>query len=84
MAKFGDISPWCRHAEKKMIPANVWKIAFHAEILYRIITNMLWWGTGSSIRHTKTIKIQTVFYVVRTVHFGMKLYNDQCNAKVFN
>jgi hypothetical protein len=24
------------------------------------------------------------FYVVRTVHFGMKLYNDQRNAKVFN
>jgi hypothetical protein len=23
-----------------------------------------------------------VFYVVRTVHFGMKLYNDQRNAKV--
>jgi hypothetical protein len=25
-----------------------------------------------------------VFYVVRTVHFGMKLYNDQRNAQVFN
>jgi hypothetical protein len=24
------------------------------------------------------------FYVVRTVHFGMKLYNDQRNAQVFN
>jgi hypothetical protein len=24
------------------------------------------------------------FYVVSTVHFGMKLYNDQRNAQVFN
>jgi hypothetical protein len=24
------------------------------------------------------------FYVVRIVHFGMKLYNDQRNAQVFN
>jgi hypothetical protein len=24
------------------------------------------------------------FYVVRTVHFGMKLYNDQHNAQAFN
>jgi hypothetical protein len=24
------------------------------------------------------------FYVIRTVHFGMKLYNDQRNANVFN
>jgi hypothetical protein len=24
------------------------------------------------------------FYVVRTVHFGMKLYNDKRNAQVFN
>jgi hypothetical protein len=24
------------------------------------------------------------FYVVRTVRFGMKFYNDQCNAQVFN
>jgi hypothetical protein len=24
------------------------------------------------------------FYVVRTVHFGMKLYNHQRNAQVFN
>jgi hypothetical protein len=24
------------------------------------------------------------FYVVRTVHFGMKLFNDQRNAQVFN
>jgi hypothetical protein len=24
------------------------------------------------------------FYVVRTMHFGMKLYNDQRNAQVFN
>jgi hypothetical protein len=23
-------------------------------------------------------------YVLRTVHFGMKLYNDQHNAQVFN
>jgi hypothetical protein len=23
-------------------------------------------------------------YFVRTVHFGMKLYNDQLNAQVFN
>jgi hypothetical protein len=23
------------------------------------------------------------FYVVRTAHFGMKLYNDQCNAQIF-
>jgi hypothetical protein len=27
---------------------------------------------------------QPKFYVVRTVHFGMKLYNDQSNAYVFN
>jgi hypothetical protein len=26
----------------------------------------------------------SLFYVVRTVHFGMKLYNDQRNAQVFN
>jgi hypothetical protein len=25
-----------------------------------------------------------LFYVVRTVHFGMKLYNDQRHAQVFN
>jgi hypothetical protein len=25
-----------------------------------------------------------IFYFVRTVHFGMKLYNDQRNAKVFS
>jgi hypothetical protein len=25
-----------------------------------------------------------IFCVVRTVHFGMKLYNDQRNAQVFN
>jgi hypothetical protein len=24
------------------------------------------------------------FYAVRTVHFGMKMYNDQRNAQVFN
>jgi hypothetical protein len=24
-----------------------------------------------------------LFYVVRTVHFGMKLYNDQLDAQVF-
>jgi hypothetical protein len=24
------------------------------------------------------------FYAVRTMHFGMKLYNDQRNAQVFN
>jgi hypothetical protein len=24
------------------------------------------------------------FYVISTVHFGMKLYNDQCNAQAFN
>jgi hypothetical protein len=27
---------------------------------------------------------QLLFYVVRTVHFGMKLYDDQRNAQVFN
>jgi hypothetical protein len=27
---------------------------------------------------------QTIFYVVRTVHLEMKLYNDQRNAHVFN
>jgi hypothetical protein len=32
-------------------------------------------------RYTKDIH---GFYVVRTVHFGMKLYNDQRNAQVFN
>jgi ribosomal protein L37E len=26
----------------------------------------------------------TIFYVVRTAHFGMKMYNDQRNAQVFN
>jgi hypothetical protein len=26
----------------------------------------------------------TKFYVVSTVHFGMKLYNEQINAQVFN
>jgi hypothetical protein len=26
----------------------------------------------------------TVFYVLRTVHFGMKLYNRQRNAQGFN
>jgi hypothetical protein len=25
-----------------------------------------------------------LFYVVRTMHFGMKLYNDQRNAQLFN
>jgi hypothetical protein len=25
-----------------------------------------------------------IFYAVRTVHFGMKIYNDQRNAHVFN
>jgi hypothetical protein len=25
-----------------------------------------------------------IFYIVRTVHFGMKLYNDQRNVQVFN
>jgi hypothetical protein len=29
-------------------------------------------------------KRHILFYVVRTVHFGMKLYNDQRNAQVFN
>jgi hypothetical protein len=28
--------------------------------------------------------ISSEFYVVRTVHFGMKLYNNQLNAQVFN
>jgi hypothetical protein len=27
---------------------------------------------------------EMIFYVGRTVHFGMKLYNDQRNAHVFN
>jgi hypothetical protein len=26
----------------------------------------------------------TDFYVVRTVHFGIKMYNDQRNEQVFN
>jgi hypothetical protein len=29
-------------------------------------------------------KIIDFFYVVRTVHFGMKLYNDQRNTRAFN
>jgi hypothetical protein len=30
------------------------------------------------------IKNVHLFYVARTMHFGMKLYNDQHNAKVCN
>jgi hypothetical protein len=33
---------------------------------------------------TKRAKISYVFCVVKTVHFGIKLYNDQGNAQVFN
>jgi hypothetical protein len=29
-------------------------------------------------------EVLTKFYVVRAVHFGIKLYNDQRNAQVFN
>jgi hypothetical protein len=31
-----------------------------------------------------TDKHPSKFYVVRTVHFRMKFYNDQRNAQVFN
>jgi hypothetical protein len=35
--------------------------------------------------HVQKQKEKSVrFYVVRTVRFGMKLYNDQLNAQVFN
>jgi hypothetical protein len=36
--------------------------------------------------HYRVYKNQLLdfFYVVRTVHFGMKLYNDQRNARAFN
>jgi hypothetical protein len=30
------------------------------------------------------IKIFHDVFIVKTVHFGMKLYNDQINAQVFN
>jgi hypothetical protein len=41
---------------------------------------------GEMIRSLTTAPTNLVkkFYDVRTVHFGMKLYNDQRNAQVFN
>jgi hypothetical protein len=33
---------------------------------------------------TLVATLRDKFYVVRTVHFGMKLYNDQRNAQVLN
>jgi hypothetical protein len=33
---------------------------------------------------TAQASLLQIFYVVRTVHFGMELYNDQRNAHVFN
>jgi hypothetical protein len=41
---------------------------------------------GSQERLVKRVKntCKFFFYVVRTMHFGMKLYNDQRNAQVFN
>jgi hypothetical protein len=34
--------------------------------------------------NTLTLILISFFYVVKTVHFGMKMYNDQRNAQVFN
>jgi hypothetical protein len=33
---------------------------------------------------SETDEASEIFHVVRTLYFGMKLYNDQCNAQVFN
>jgi hypothetical protein len=41
-------------------------------------TDHLWSRRMISVKGYKTF-----FYVVRTVHFGMKLYNDQRNAQGF-
>jgi hypothetical protein len=37
-----------------------------------------------SVTTVRLDTLHTKFYVVRTVHFGIKLYNDQRNAQVFN
>jgi hypothetical protein len=44
------------------------------------IDNKSWLQQYSSIHNNDYSKC----YVVRTVHFGIKLYNDQRNAQVFN
>jgi hypothetical protein len=36
------------------------------------------------VQLTRDCLCQAIFYVVSTGHFGMKLYNDQRNAQVFN
>jgi hypothetical protein len=43
-------------------------------------------GGWNNVQHFILVQIFTsyFFYVVRTVHFGMKMYNDQRNAQAFN
>jgi hypothetical protein len=47
------------------------------DILYYFCITSLHTGMSNTQHITK-------FYVVKTVHFGMKLYNNQRNARVFN
>jgi myo-inositol 2-dehydrogenase/D-chiro-inositol 1-dehydrogenase len=41
-------------------------------------------GTETKICCILLLRLVRIFYVLRTVHFGMKLYNDQRNAQAFN
>jgi hypothetical protein len=41
-------------------------------------------NTGTSFHLYDSLNNNNKYYVVRTVHFGMKLYTDQRNAQVFN
>jgi hypothetical protein len=38
----------------------------------------------ASVRNILDRHVYIKIYVVRTVHFGMKMYNNQRNAQVFN
>jgi hypothetical protein len=73
MAEVGDMSLWCCHVEKrkwasKEVPYDASErledCVLCRKIWYRIITNKLWWCTGSNIRHIKTITVQTVSLLV--------------------
>jgi hypothetical protein len=61
-------------------------------IVLRVCRFILWGlfrseNNAEAIKHT-SFTFQRIFnfkfYVVRTVHFGIKLYNDQLKAQVFN
>jgi hypothetical protein len=42
------------------------------------------YGNWTTKHNFNKIVSYVIFYALRTVHFGMKLYNDQRNAQVFN